>query len=538
MPTPSRRSTRSRRFPAPNLTRRRLSPLRLHESLDHWGGSLAFCLLGLLCLGYASARLIPQPGMSYALALAGGLSFLLGALFGGGKSQLPLQRLRSWTLRLGLSALLLLGARWHYQGAEEALLTPFAPQAPAVTARITDLHGLDAGLVDYELQTLSPEHRLLRLRHKALPTAQIGDTLCIQGARWQDLPTLLQERPAWGASLYAGGYSAVGRGGEVTLATSPTSTLLSQPLLLARRLRGRLLDRLALVPLAPKTRLLLGALTLGSLPRSDQGREMRQVFVEGGVAHLLAVSGFHLGVLVALLAGLCRRLPYLQTHEWAQWLVLLIGTWLFTALTGASIPTLRAAGMLTLYLGARYLQRLPSFAEVLAWPALVQLILHPTSLWGASLLLTYGAIFGIRLFFRPLRGALGKLPSRWSSYLWDTLAMMLAVLPFVLPLSLYLFGWLSLAFPWTSLLALPLASLLIPLGGLCFLLLAVGITPPKLFLALLDQLASWLEGSIRLLEGIDLLQVHYRPSLVVLLVYFVLLIGLLVLARGYARPKR
>ena len=112
-----------------------------------------------------------------------------------------------------------------------------------------------------------------------------------------------------------------------------------------------------------------------------------------------------------------------------------------------------------------------------------------------------------------------------------------AVLPFVLPLSLYLFGWVSLAFPWTTLITLPLVSLLIPLGGMLLLLLPWADSLPSVLFRGLDDLTSLLVESVRWAEGIPFLHLTYELSEVELLIYFAALFLLLLWSRWREQEK-
>lgn len=387
------------------------------------------------------------------------------------------------------------------------------------------------------LRLLSPSgaSSLLLLSLRSVPKGgmnplQVGDTLALRLQQMSYTRDLLHRRPSYGRYLLSLG--AVGRGVGEGLYVRPSSSvtlLATSPRLLALRLRDRLAERLLTTSLRPETKRLLLGMTLGLVSHDAEGRALRQSFARGGVAHLLAVSGFHLAVVVGAVALLLGALPKLRRRERLRWALLLVVAWTFTLISGCSVPTLRASGMLTLYAGGRILRRPTSFTEVLALPALLQLACSPLSLFGASFLLTYLALVGIHLFYRPIWGMLGKLQHPLMRYLWGCLALSLAVQPLLFPLSLYLFGTSSLAYLWTTLLVLPLATLLIPVGLLLMLVLSLGFVPPMPILGLMDQGASLLYEGVAWAEGLPLLQVHLPLSLPLLVSYYALLALLLLL---------
>lgn len=419
-------------------------------------------------------------------------------------------------------------------GAEEG--APFDSPQGALQAGATSIAGQQGGY-QLRLRLLSPSgaSSLLLLSLRSVPKGgenplQVGDTLAFHLQRVSYTRDLLHRRPSYGRYLLSLG--AVGRGvgeGLYVRPASSVSLLGTSPRLLALRLRDRLAERLSATSLRAGTKRLLLGMTLGLVSHDAEGRALRQSFARGGVAHLLAVSGFHLAVVVGAVALLLRALRKLRRRERLRWALLLVVAWAFTLISGCSVPTLRASGMLTLYAGGRILRRPTSFTEVLALPALIQLACSPLSLFSASFLLTYLALVSIHLFYRPIWGMLGKLQHPLMRYLWGCLALSLAVQPLLFPLSLCLFGTSSLAYLWTTLLVLPLATLLIPVGLLLMLVLSLGFVPPTPILGLMDQGASLLYEGVAWAEDLPLLQVHLPLSLPLLVGYYALLALLLLL---------
>ena len=556
---------------------------RLREIQDHWLSSPIVRLLALLITGYLSYEIIPHRWLSFGLAIGGGCAFVLGALAsvrGDALGELGAQRRLTRGLRLGLYLLLVLSARLYYAHRLEQSIEGDFPLGESFTAIVesqdvpseviggtSEVHSeapesaVSGGVVEgSEKQGSVPQGgsvdmscqqgaRLLNVRlcspsgsssllllslrsvsGKGEPTLQVGDTLTCR-LRWVSYTRdLLERRPNYGRYLLSLG--AVGRGeGEVVHVRPTTSMSLlgSSPQGLALRLRDQLASRLMATPLRPATKRLLLGMTLGLVSHDAEGRALRQSFVRGGVAHLLAVSGFHLAVIVGAFALLLGAIPMLRRKERLRWGLLLLVAWGFTLISGCSVPTLRASGMLTIYAGGRMLRRPTSFAEVIALPALLQLALSPLSLFGASFLLTYLALVSIRLFYRPIWGMLGKLQHPLMRYLWGCLALTLAVQPILFPLCLYLFGGSSIAYLWTTLLLLPLATFLIPAGLLLGVVVSLGYVPPMPTLWLIDEGAWLMYEGVGWAEGLPMLQVHCPLSLGALLSYYSLLLLLLLL---------
>lgn len=282
---------------------------------------------------------------------------------------------------------------------------------------------------------------------------------------------------------------------------------------------------------------LVGAISLGYTERGDATMaSIREDFARSGMAHILAVSGYHLGLIVGLFAWLLRPLSGRRVGRLVYILLLTAIAWGFTALTGWGIPTRRAALMATLILLAGLLDRPVSLASVLASSACIQLLLTPEVLFARGMWLSYIAVLSIALYARPLFGIMGPLPEggwhRVVRYLWGVLTITLAVQVLTLPLCLHLFGYVSWSFILTALPMALLSAVVIPLG-----LLSLGMTALSLELggvaSVLEVLGQAMLRTARvgsLSEGFVLYGTLPRWGLVVLW-----LMALLPMLYGYGR---
>ncbi len=200
-------------------------------------------------------------------------------------------------------------------------------------------------------------------------------------------------------------------------------------------------------PDEPDGRALLGALALGeaaALPRA-----LRRAFDDTGTSHLLAVSGLHLGLVVAacflLLRWLLSRsetlLLRLDLQRWTALSTLPVA-WGYAALTGASTPTVRAAIVATCVLGGLALGRRGDTPSALALAALILLVDRPDALLDPSFQLSFVAVIAVvagtplllQAFERPTLEP-RQARRRWlhapASLLCASLAASLATAPIV-----------------------------------------------------------------------------------------------------------
>ncbi len=252
------------------------------------------------------------------------------------------------------------------------------------------------------------------------------------------------------------------------------SSLARGPLLRARVMDGAQwveVRRTAAVPLRDRMRRALGRSLRGGLgasaalwsallvgDRSDLSRACRRRFQRLGLAHLLALSGLHVGLVAALLLRLVagRLAP--------TWILAPLAAWAWLA--GLSPSLVRAVVMAAWYLLGRRLHRPLRGVDALAAAGVLELLLRPSSVVSLGWWLSYVATLSL------LRVA-SHLPRRRVV----AAAVVVTVAPAAtLPWVLSAFGRLPLAAPLWNLMVAPLFSGLMALG-LVLVTLALIVSP-------------------------------------------------------------
>jgi competence protein ComEC len=232
---------------------------------------------------------------------------------------------------------------------------------------------------------------------------------------------------------------------------------------------------------------LMEAMTLGV---RDELGELRRTFAAAGLAHVLALSGLHVGLLMAAAGALLARLGLLRYP------LLLALDISYMLLVGASPSVVRAAVMVAVVLVSLW----AGAGRVEPWPALglaavATLLARPAWLFDISLQLSYGAVAGILLFALPLARPLRGTPPRpwWHPRvsIAGSLLTSAAAQSLTLPLVASSFGTIPLFSPLVNVVALPLAAALVPLG---FIAGALGIA--------WRPLAELINGPVALLAGL------------------------------------
>ena len=113
------------------------------------------------------------------------------------------------------------------------------------------------------------------------------------------------------------------------------------------------------------------ALILGR--RDDLDPRWRRLFADAGIAHLLAISGLHVGIV----AGWTLMLARLAVRSPLASLATAAAVWAYVALLGFPPPAVRAATFITLHAAAKARQRHPAPDAILAAAVVVVLAIDP-----------------------------------------------------------------------------------------------------------------------------------------------------------------
>lgn len=185
-------------------------------------------------------------------------------------------------------------------------------------------------------------------------------------------------------------------------------------------------------------------------PNAALDPEIRERYVRSGLAHLLSISGLHVGFLAAWLALLLRKLRLAPGPRFAA-TVLLLGAYLW--LLGWPPPAVRAGAMLALAEIARRRQRVVAPRGMIALSALGVLLADPWALHSVGAWLSVAGISAViwadRACARERRVVRLVAPA-------------LAATLLTAPISAFTFGTVAPIGVLANLVAIPLAGIAVP----------------------------------------------------------------------------
>ena len=274
--------------------------------------------------------------------------------------------------------------------------------------------------------------------------------------------------------------------------------------------------------LPPASAALLAGLLLGD--RTELPRDIDDAFRRAGVYHVLAVSGFNVGILAASVWALCRLLRVPHRPSAVVAIVVVIA---FALVVGPEPSVLRAVLMAVLVLLASLLDRDASVTNSLALAALAILAVRPGDLFDPGFQLSFAATLGIVIAPVPrgvVAGAVGVSAAAQAA---------------VLPIALTHFNQLSTIGIVANLGVVPLAGVATVVG-----LVAVGLSFVSEIVAAVAFDALWpvllaLRGVVLLAAQVPGAVVHLpAPGWLAITCYAAGLAALLVWHQRAGKPRR
>ena len=194
--------------------------------------------------------------------------------------------------------------------------------------------------------------------------------------------------------------------------------------------------------------------------KEDLDKTLIQSYSNTGVVHIVAISGLHLALIYWLLALLCKPFRHKTFTRYVQPVVIIIGLWLFSLMTGGSPSVMRSAVMFTCVVIGSGLKRKTSLYNSLAASAFLLLCYDPFWLWDAGFQLSYAAVLSLGIFFKPIYHLL-FFQNKLLDLIWKPTAVTLAAQILTAPVSVYLFHQFPNFFLLANLPAVPWSSVII-----------------------------------------------------------------------------
>lgn len=201
----------------------------------------------------------------------------------------------------------------------------------------------------------------------------------------------------------------------------------------------------------------LQAFLLGN--KQQLSEELYTSFRHSGLAHLLAISGLHIGM-IAFFSLFLVEILWKRSNRLCLWLPAqsaglisgLIAAFLYMELSGASIPTVRAFTMLSIFTLLKWNRINWGLLQIILATGCALVVIDPVIIISVSAWLSFGAVSMIALLLRwQQRGSVLSRIITWSKL---NLGIWLGMIPF----SLLLFGGVAGFGFMANLIAIPIMT--------------------------------------------------------------------------------
>ena len=205
-----------------------------------------------------------------------------------------------------------------------------------------------------------------------------------------------------------------------------------------------------------------------------------------GVAHLFAVSGFHLALWTSLISKLMTK--YFRKYKRTSAILSIVFILFFIALTGFSKSVIRAGIMLIIMYFGKIIKYKSDSINSLFTALTVILLANPFAATSISLQMSFLSTLGIISFYLPVVSFLQKFREKLPksifyifSFIFTTFAISVIASIFTMPVSALNFGYYSFLSPVTNILCVPASQILMPLSFVAIILSPIPFISDSIF---------------------------------------------------------
>ncbi len=234
------------------------------------------------------------------------------------------------------------------------------------------------------------------------------------------------------------------------------------------------------------------ALLTGDRNAVDSLKE--DAFISAGIIHLLAVSGLHVGFVIAIFGFFLRKL---RLPTFAELLILLVPLCFYAYVCNFTPSVLRAVIMAVCVYAVRIVYGRYDLLSSLCWAATIILVAQPLFLFDVGFQLSVTSVFGIATVHKRLSRVISKIPNKFAVKALSSLALSFSCIVATFFLNAYYFSSVAVA-------GLVVNVVAIPLTLVAFVLCFAGLVPflSQYVLAVGDrvlQAVSWVaQGASKL----------------------------------------
>lgn len=160
--------------------------------------------------------------------------------------------------------------------------------------------------------------------------------------------------------------------------------------------------------------------------KTELSSDISTAFSTSGVSHLIAVSGLHVGFIVAILILL---LNLLRIKKLPQIIIVFVILMFYAYICNFSPSIIRAMIMAMCLMMAPIFKRDYDIVSAISLAGLITLVINPINVFDVGWLLSFGCVFGIAYFTKPFKYIFDKMGlNKMSSSIAISLSAQISIL--------------------------------------------------------------------------------------------------------------
>jgi competence protein ComEC len=246
--------------------------------------------------------------------------------------------------------------------------------------------------------------------------------------------------------------------------------------------------------------------------------DLKEVFSEAGIMHVLAVSGLHVGIIAM---ALLFFLSMLRLPEKPKLLILISILIMYASITGFRPSVLRAAIMFILLIGGKLINRSRNLNISLFFAAFLILLSNPLILYDAGFLLSFIVTFFIINLAPILQGLFSKV----VVWIKNPLAVSTAAWIGIFPLSAYFFTKVSMISIVSNIFIIPLTGIAVILGFVTFFVGLISISLASMIAGINYLILNLITLIAKSFSSLPFAFIYVaQPSVIVIILYYLMVL--------------
>jgi competence protein ComEC len=265
---------------------------------------------------------------------------------------------------------------------------------------------------------------------------------------------------------------------------------------------------------------ILKSLVIGDKTSLDQN--IKNVFSDSGVIHILVVSGLHVGFIGVIILFVLKFF-YIPLNRAS--LISLPFVFFYVISTGANPPAVRAAIMLACIFIPLALDREPLIYNSMSLSALIILILEPQELFLASFQMSYLATFGIIFLYNKIFSLFKDVKNSIFKFFCGVASVTISAQLALTPILIFYFSKVSIVSFFANIIVVPLTGFILGCAIVFYISTFLFKNLAMFFAYVLNIFVSFIVHVTMFLGKLDFSSVTVnKPVVLELLLFYIFLI--------------